>query len=368
MVRSVLVLHHIAGGVGGAERYLELLAGQLAPRDVRADLLVFGPEPFASDAVSRIGPAFASAGARPGRFRPLAVARAIRTRRPDVLHWNLSDPFAFSGAAWLLVPWGVPSVVTDHLPMLRAGPHREIPRSLANRVARALIVVGPASAEAARGHWGPLPQLRTIPNGVPVPPTPARTDRDPTQPLRLLVLGRLEPQKAPRFALEVLQALVAAGHDAELRYVGAGSLQAELQRDAARLGLADRVVLVGFQPDPGPELAGADILLVPSLFESAVPLVAREALAAGLPVVLSDIPAHRELLPGSAAVVVAPVGDVAAWTTAAARIAADWSAASRQARRIGETFDVATMAERTVDAYRDAVRGPARRRGAAGRA
>ena len=101
-------------------------------------------------------------------------------------------------------------------------------------------------------------------------------------------LGRLSPEKGPRFLVDAW-GLVAARHpDWRLRFVGSGPDEAAVRRRIARLPIgADRVDVVPPVADVGPELARAGVLALPSLTEG-LPMVLAEAMATGLACVASD--------------------------------------------------------------------------------
>lgn len=100
---------------------------------------------------------------------------------------------------------------------------------------------------------------------------------------RILWIGRLEQQKDPLLALEV----IAAAADLRLIILGEGGLRRDVERRIDRLQLRDRVVLHGHVNAIEPFLAEADSLLITSRYEGG-PAVAVEALAANLPVVTTD--------------------------------------------------------------------------------
>jgi len=104
----------------------------------------------------------------------------------------------------------------------------------------------------------------------------------PTRPpgRSILWIGRLEPQKDPALALEVMRVF-----DGHLTMLGDGALMADVRNKAA--ALKDKVTLAGFVPRIEPYLANADALLITSRYEGG-PAVAVEALAQGVPVVSTD--------------------------------------------------------------------------------
>jgi glycosyltransferase involved in cell wall biosynthesis len=344
--RRVLVVHELVGGFGGAERYLELLGPALGARGVNASLAVFGARDGREGNAERLRAAFRGGATEGGTTTPWALRRIIRAERPDLLHWNLFEPFIFRGGTIAALPWARPSVVTDHLPMMRDGRHYELTRRLANRRFAAMIVVGEAGAEAAREHWRHLPPLRVIRNGVEV--SQSRRREPPADgAARLLFVGRLEAQKNPLFARRVLEALRARGVEARLRFVGDGELAPELPGEG--------IELTGFVTDVTPALLDAHLLLSPAAFEG-LPLAPLEALATGLPVLASEIPPHRELAALSPALQVLPAVDPDAWAERVVAMLAELGALSESAIAARELFSVDRMAEETIAVYEDVLR------------
>ncbi|CAM3055070.1 hypothetical protein SPAN111604_01450 [Sphingomonas antarctica] len=136
----------------------------------------------------------------------------------------------------------------------------------------------------------------------------------PAEPM-LLTVGRLAVQKDHATLLDALALL--KDRRWRLTLVGEGPLRADLERQAARLGLASRITFAGFV-DPLPHYAAADLFVLPSRWEG-FPAVALEALAAGLPVIATNCaPGLTQLLAGLPLPATTPVGDAAALTAAIA--------------------------------------------------
>jgi glycosyltransferase involved in cell wall biosynthesis len=137
----------------------------------------------------------------------------------------------------------------------------------------------------------------------------------PAEPM-LLSVGRLAVQKDQATLLDALARL--KDRPWRLTLVGDGPLRGDLERQAARVGLANRVTFAGFV-DPLPHFAAADLFVLPSRWEG-LPAVALEALAAGLPVIATDCaPGLTELL-AQLNLPATPVGDVAAFAKAIERV------------------------------------------------
>lgn len=102
-------------------------------------------------------------------------------------------------------------------------------------------------------------------------------------------VGRFTPQKNHAFLLEVAAQVATRQPNLRVLLVGVGALRAEVEEQATRLGIADRVIYAGSRTDVPRLLRGAmDVFLFPSLFEG-LGLAFVEAQAAGLPCVISDV-------------------------------------------------------------------------------
>lgn len=145
-----------------------------------------------------------------------------------------------------------------------------------------------AIAEYAVAEGWPRDQVEFLPNFV--PDLRSATDHSAARsgPPLALALGRLHPNKGFDLLLEAL----AMTREMRLWIAGDGPLRPQLEHLAARLGVADRVLFLGWREDVPVLLQSADLLVCPSVHE---PLgnVVIEAWSAGLPVVAtaSDGPA-----------------------------------------------------------------------------
>jgi glycosyltransferase involved in cell wall biosynthesis len=158
-------------------------------------------------------------------------------------------------------------------------------------VARAnAIHVTSESERAAVAALGFGALARNIPLGVDVSDAAVRARRD-TNVVRLLFLSRLHPKKGIPLLLEAVSLRLAAGERLELMIAGSGApeYEDELRALAGRLGVAHVVRFVGHVEGEAKRalLADADLFVLPSKQENFGIAVA-EALAAGLPVIVSD--------------------------------------------------------------------------------
>ena len=111
----------------------------------------------------------------------------------------------------------------------------------------------------------------------------------------LAVVGRLSYEKGVDRLLEACAGLRADGLRFRLRIVGDGPEREKLEQMARELELEDFLEFMGFQSNPYPIMAGADVIVCPSRFEG-FSTVVTEALILGKPVVTTPCSGMRELL------------------------------------------------------------------------
>ncbi|MEM9013868.1 MAG: glycosyltransferase family 4 protein [Pseudomonadota bacterium] len=135
--------------------------------------------------------------------------------------------------------------------------------------------------------WGaPVDRVRVIPNGVPfhhfssIAPWPNR-------PFTVGFVGALRREKRIDRLIRIF-ASVRRQNDARLLIVGDGPLRAVLEREASASPAADAIQFAGAQDDVAPYLGKMDLFCLPSDTEQ-MPISLIEAMAAGLPVVASDV-------------------------------------------------------------------------------
>ncbi|HZQ06702.1 MAG TPA: glycosyltransferase family 4 protein [Anaerolineae bacterium] len=132
---------------------------------------------------------------------------------------------------------------------------------------------------------------------------------------RLVYVGRLEPNKRVERLLPIVQTLTSEFPDLTLRLVGDGPSRMILEHEVQARGLLNTVHFCGAMSPTQvtEELRRADLFLFPSSYES-FGVAVLEAMAAGAPVIASDLPALHEVTGGHA--VLLP-DDTAAWMQAA---------------------------------------------------
>jgi glycosyltransferase involved in cell wall biosynthesis len=127
----------------------------------------------------------------------------------------------------------------------------------------------------------------------------------------VLSVGRLDVVKDPFVMLDAFAQIVDRDEGGRLIFIGGGRLGTELEARIDRAGLRDRVTLRGLVPreEVFVACAEADVFVSTSNGEG-LPVAVLEAMAAGCPVILSDIPPHRELAEDAAFIPFVRPGDV----------------------------------------------------------
>ena len=164
--------------------------------------------------------------------------------------------------------------------------------------------------------------------------SPTERTRTADAQLNVITVARLNRTKGHVFTLEAIAALVAEGHDIRYRIVGSGPEEAAIRSDIARLGLEDRVEMTGAlgQSEVRKALAAADVLTLTSFgFGEAAPVTVMEAMASGLPVIVSRIGGTPDMVTDGVDGDLTPQEDAAAIAEALRRHATD----PDHARKIG---------------------------------
>lgn len=159
-----------------------------------------------------------------------------------------------------------------------------------SRLCQRLIVSSRTEFDHALGLGITAEKLAIVPNGIkPGDLDPPRREElgVPADACLVGFVGRLEPQKAPDIALEAFAWAHRRNPNIRLAMLGEGAMRRLLEAQAAKLGIAGKIIWLGQKPARR-YLASFDLLFMPSRYEgfSLMPL---EAMNAALPVLASPV-------------------------------------------------------------------------------
>jgi glycosyltransferase involved in cell wall biosynthesis len=352
---------------GGAQRTVINLTNDFAERGEDVQLCATRTDGRAREWVAP-GVRTIDLGARRTRDSVAALARLLRSRRPDVLFASMIDANIVAWAASRLVKRQKLRLVlretNSHLARGDLGWLRRKLIGHAYRNANRVVALSSGVAEEITSLYGLNPsRVVTIPNPVMVSDIAARVSaaRSPVpdgQPF-ILAIGRLTRQKGFDRLIEALAQM--PGEAVRLVIVGEGEERAALTQLAEKLGVAGRVTLAGYVQETERWLAHAAVFALPSRWEGFGHVIV-EAMASGVPVVAYDCPyGPRDILRNEINGILVREGDIAGLAVALSRILehAEFAESLRRtARSDANSYVQSIIAQSYLALFKQAVAAP----------
>ncbi len=348
---------------GGVQVHVGQLAARL--RDKGHEVLVLAPSS------SRPAEPFVRVTGRPIRVSynqsvaPIApTPRAYRSTRvevarfrPDVVH--VHEPFVPGPSMFAAMSSHAPVVATFHayadrsrLLSLAAPALRKVWGRLSIRIA-----VSQAAADFVGGPMGERNVLRIVPNGADVELFASAQPAQLPEGRRILFVNRLDPRKGFRVMVEAFRELASERSDAILVVAGDGAERTALRE--LPIETRSRVVMLGNVPhEELPQYhAAAEVFCAPATGRESFGIVLVEAMAAGLPVIATDIPGYREVVRSDIEGILVPPRDAGALAASLARLLDDADLAKRlgeAGRQRAQRYSWDRVAAEIEDIYREA--------------
>lgn len=377
-----------AGYIGGAEKSLLDLLDNLPPERFRPLVALLSPGPLEEALRAR---------AIDCRLLPLSPALLGLSRGK-----GKNSPGAFLAAPFLLPPAagrigklirkeGISLVHTNGLKAHLLGtlparfngrpvvwhfrdlPGREGYGRLFRRLARVLPRRIIANSSAVKRQLGNLDRIRVVYNGVRIPPEPDEAERDRLREelglekgtIAIGSIGHFAPLKGYEDFLRAIPPVLRRFPAARFLITGDALYPAyrdyrqSLETSAKLLGLADRVIFTGARENPGEILAALDIFVLPSRSEG-FGRANLEAMAAGLPVVSTNVGGIPEVVIDGETGILVPPQEPAALAGAIITLAGDEGLRRRfgaAGQKRAETFSLRRMAAGVISVYDEILSG-----------
>ncbi len=332
-VRVGFVLHSMH--VAGAEMLVDETIHRLGSR--------IEPVVFCLDAVGPLGlhlqregiPVIAY-GRKPGFDFSVSrrMAEAIRSRHVQVLHAHQYTPFFYAAIAGRLSRVRPRVIFTEHgrhFPDVVSTRRRLANRWILDRLADHVNAVCEFSAKSlSRVDGFSRARIEVIPNGVDLPrygrvadikSLRERVGLDPTR-RYITTVARFHPVKDHRTLFHAFAEIAPLRRDVDLLLAGDGQLRESLERLAQELGIDARVRFLGVRRDVADLLRASDVFALTSVSEAAS-ITLLEAMASGLPVVVTAVGGNPEIVREGIDGLMAPRGDSHGIATALLKVLDD---------------------------------------------
>jgi glycosyltransferase involved in cell wall biosynthesis len=350
---------------GGTERLVIEICKRLAPSFDVSICCLDDEGAWANDARAH-GVEVIALRRRDG-FRPeigRRIARLTAERRIDLLHCHQYSPFVYGRIA---TGWHrtLKLVYTEHGRLSDAPPtwKRRLVNPLLARFDGAIVAV----SEELRRHMldarFPAARVAVVRNGIEAGARPSAVDRRAARralgitgatPLAVSV-ARLDTVKDFGTLLDAFATVRRQLPGARLLIVGDGPERAWMTQRAAQPDLEGAVDLLGYRDDVRAVIAAADVYVNSSISEG-ISITILEAMAAGLPVVATNVGGTPEVLSGDAGGVLVPSRDPGQLASALLELLADPSRRDTMAaaarRRLETSFTIDRMVDEYVNTYR----------------
>lgn len=369
MSRPIRVTHVLEATEGGARRWLESVVGGLNPREVRNSCICsFRREPDFRSAAEEMRahgvPVWEVDMQR--SIQPLADVRALRQivrilkdSPCDVIHGHCAKGGMLARLAARMT--GIPCVYSPHaFPYLCGGAAGRVYRALerwAISKTDALMAVSEAEAEEALSLGYPDERIHTVANGVECAAESAPRSIATRHPW-VGTLSALRPQKDPLVFVEACARIHRVKPEIGFRLCGAGPLEATVRRQVARLSLSDCLEMPGRVTPGAAALKAWSVFVLSSRYEG-LSMALLEAMAAGVPVVVTGVAGNAEVVLHEKTGLVVPPADPGRLAAAVLRLLDEPDLGQRLAaaarERVRERFSLHRQLQGLTHLYQSVV-------------
>ena len=370
MSEPIKVLHVVS--VDKENYYLNNLVDHSDRDRVEYSFITLTPHSDFALALERRGRRVYCLDARGRRNIPQAarqIGRILKDENPDVVHTHLFEP-SLVGLT-VAKRKGRKTVLTRHhsdaIHVIESGVKRKFYLMLEHYISRKSDhIIAPSRMVRdilVEKEGVPDEKVSVIPYGQTTERFDAvtrerieavRNELSMAKRLALVCVSRLFHRKGHVYLFEALGDLVREGLDATLYLVGDGDYRPQLEQAAAKFGISDRVVFLGWRDDALTVMAAADVIVHPSL-EDALSSAVIEAVMLERPIVATDISGVRDSLDDGKYGTIVPPADAEAFREGLRSVLSDIDTARRRAatgrKYLLEYMDAKRVAAEHVKIY-----------------
>ncbi len=292
-----------------------------------------------------------------------AIEALIQTHRIDIVHLHGYSAANFGRIA--ARRQGIKNVVHEHA-ILKLQPHQYLADWLLRQKTDAAIAVSPAVREfMIHGRHVPAEKIQVIGNGIdtaqfeePSSDKIARMKQKYGIPSEKKIIGtltRFRAEKGNRYLIEAMPEIHEAHPEVVCVLFGEGPLRAELEKLATDLHVQQQVLFPGFVSDIYNAYYMFDVIVIPSVSEG-FGLALVEAMAAGRPVVASQVGGMKDIIEDGKTGLFVPPADAGAIAQAVNRYFDDDTMAahiSASAREQSHQYDIHHIVRMFEQLYTD---------------
>lgn len=317
--KRLKVLHLVTSlEVGGAQHNMLQGLPRLDPEKYEHVICSIMDRMQMAEQFRRVGIEVHSLGLR--RKTDIAVALRLRNLlkqiRPDVMHTYLLHGNVLGRVVGRLT--GVPSIVGSELTIGQARLWGRIATKLTNPLTDAVEVNSVTGGKAAAKDLGvPTGKIEVVLPGLDLGEFEPTVERDmvraelgvESSKHLVLYIGRLRPVKGVEYGIKAFAKALTQYPKMHMALAGEGAQRSELESLVGALGITENVSFLGVRNDLPDLLSAADSVLMPSLTEG-FPRVAVEAMAAGKPVIATEVGGVPEAITHRESGILVPAKDI----------------------------------------------------------
>lgn len=290
----------------------------------------------------------------------IKLTNMLRRKKIDIVHSHNRTAFFYGTIAARIA--GIRNIVyTEHGRTEKLSVKTRVAHRLMNRALKKTVVVTRYLKEMLINEEGFNPnKIQIIPNGIDgnrflIKESTLKYENGlflEKEDKIIVIVARLDPIKNHTLLFKAMELIDKEEHKIKLLVVGDGPLKSTLIQEVRKKNLHDRIFFLGERDDIPNILAGIDLFVLSSLSEGmSITLV--EAMAAGLPIIATEVGGNPDLINHEQNGLLVPTGDEKAMADAILKVLKD----TKLARSLGEAarqkFESEYTLEKMVKRYID---------------